>query len=741
MLKKIRERLKEFRAYIYDTSIDIKERTFILFSVTVLIALFAAISCGLIMREPLSATISTLAGTLLFSFLVSFAYRKNKIREVKVILSIIVVFIFLPMMFFTNGGVEGGTPVWLLLGTIYIALILDGTFKRVMITLNAVVMVACFVIGYFHPEIVSQYDRGANFFDTIAALFIISGIVYTLFTFQRNLLQREEKQKSIQRLFEQTAIALVNAIDAKDVYTHGHSSRVADYSKMIAKMSGMSSSECEEIYYVALLHDVGKIGISEDIINKAGKLTDEEYSIIKQHPVLGSQILHSITEYPNLEVGALGHHERFDGKGYPYGLKGPDIPVFARIISVADAYDAMTSRRSYRDPIPQQKVREEFVKGSGTQFDPEFARIMIHLIDIDTEYDMKEKVNKTELSGKEQLDVDEYRSSFSQGILVGQCMSTIRIKVKALDTGKPSRPVMILFDSLDGNIHTKENEVEDLMYFEYGVLGFDGSVDASGCRKSEVREGRSDLSAELREGEYTVEAVKIKDHALIRVISREKVSEVILALCDTTRYMYIGLSGENCQIYDLTIENSEEKCMPGYIPRIAEEISFINVPAGDIPNVQLDGYRSDCTAGLPVMNGMKIKFHTKSLPTARLVWHCPFINLFTSDDGLIGGPNYRDLLLMRLDGECWESDPACSVEEIINYNKDFAGWDAWKKYNKEGFECEVLFERHDNQIVIFTENFGLYVKSIFTIDDDTDRVYVSLTGDQCAITNIRIDRE
>ncbi len=138
------------------------------------------------------------------------------------------------------------------------------------------------------------------------------------------------------------------------------------------------------MYYAALLHDVGKIGIDESIINKKGRLTEEEYEVIKQHPVMGNQILSSINEYPYLSIGAHYHHERYDGKGYPDKLKGEDIPEIARIISVADAYDAMSSNRSYREAIPQQLVREEIIKGAGTQFDPEIAGIMQHLIDIDT---------------------------------------------------------------------------------------------------------------------------------------------------------------------------------------------------------------------------------------------------------------------------------------------------------------------------------------------------------------------
>ncbi len=199
-----------------------------------------------------------------------------------------------------------------------------------------------------------------------------------------------DEQTRLRVMFEQTAGALSSSIDAKDKYTHGHSRRVADYSERIAQAAGMSEQECKEIYFAALLHDVGKIGIPDNIINKEGRLTDEEFDIIKTHPVIGNQILSEISQSPYLSIGAYYHHERYDGRGYPKGLKGEDIPATARIIAVADAYDAMTSKRSYRDLLPQYFVREEFVRGMGTQFDPEYARIMIGFIDNDSEYLMKE---------------------------------------------------------------------------------------------------------------------------------------------------------------------------------------------------------------------------------------------------------------------------------------------------------------------------------------------------------------
>ena len=159
---------------------------------------------------------------------------------------------------------------------------------------------------------------------------------------------------------------------------------------MIAYESGKDAEECREIYIIALLHDVGKIGVPRSIINKTSKLTDEEYEIIKSHTTMGYQILSKITEQPTLNIGAHYHHERYDGKGYPEGLKGEEIPEIARIIGVADAYDAMSSKRSYRDALPQEVVRSEIEKGLGTQFDPKFGKIMLRMIDEDVEYQMRE---------------------------------------------------------------------------------------------------------------------------------------------------------------------------------------------------------------------------------------------------------------------------------------------------------------------------------------------------------------
>ena len=185
--------------------------------------------------------------------------------------------------------------------------------------------------------------------------------------------------------------SLADAIDAKDAYTNGHSRRVAEYSREIAKRFGYDENAQSKVYMMGLLHDVGKIGVPDAVINKTGKLTDEEFEMIKAHPGIGSRILENIREMPELSAGARWHHERYNGRGYPDGLAGKDIPEEARIIAVADAYDAMSSNRSYRNTLPQEVIRGEIEKGRGGQFDPTFADIMLAMIDEDKDYNMRDK--------------------------------------------------------------------------------------------------------------------------------------------------------------------------------------------------------------------------------------------------------------------------------------------------------------------------------------------------------------
>lgn len=204
----------------------------------------------------------------------------------------------------------------------------------------------------------------------------------------------EESQLKLKTMNRKIMRTLARTIDAKDQYTNGHSLRVAEYARELAKRKGKTKSQQENIYYAALLHDVGKIHTPDAIINKPTRLTNDEFDYIKLHPISGYYILRDIDEISQIAQGAKWHHERYDGNGYPHGLKGENIPEVARIIGVADAYDAMTSNRSYRTVMPQEKVRSEIENGKGTQFDPIIADIMLLMMDEDSEYEMRQKTEQ-----------------------------------------------------------------------------------------------------------------------------------------------------------------------------------------------------------------------------------------------------------------------------------------------------------------------------------------------------------
>ncbi len=187
---------------------------------------------------------------------------------------------------------------------------------------------------------------------------------------------RFEVQRS---LFTGTVRALSSSIDAKDPYTRGHSDRVAHLAKQLAQAYGMSASQSEDVYITGLLHDVGKIGVPEATLLKVGKLTDEEFEQIKQHPVIGYEILKDIHPMAVMLPGVLHHHERWDGEGYPNRLSGNDIPFFGRLLAVADAFDAMSSDRAYRSRMPRKKVLQILNDGAGTQWDAQLVTSFLTL--------------------------------------------------------------------------------------------------------------------------------------------------------------------------------------------------------------------------------------------------------------------------------------------------------------------------------------------------------------------------
>lgn len=186
-----------------------------------------------------------------------------------------------------------------------------------------------------------------------------------------------ESRKKNNDYFYGVIQALVRIVEAKDPYTRGHSERVADYAEMIAKRMGFSEEPVEMLNQAAILHDVGKLGIHDSILNKAGHLTPEEWDQIKMHPVIGEDILKPVSLRPEMLSIVRGHHERYDGKGYPDQRSGTETNLFAQILSVADAYDAMTSSRAYRAPLSKDEAIVELWKNCGTQFNPQIVEVFV----------------------------------------------------------------------------------------------------------------------------------------------------------------------------------------------------------------------------------------------------------------------------------------------------------------------------------------------------------------------------
>ena len=215
---------------------------------------------------------------------------------------------------------------------------------------------------------------------------VVAVIAAAAVFFIASLFVRYKTRQSLKRQLEYKNItleaiqAIARTIDAKDEYTNGHSIRVGYYSKVIAENLGMSSDEVDNIYYIALLHDIGKIAIPDSILNKPGRLTDQEFKVMKSHTTRGAAILRGISTIPQIVEGAKSHHEKYDGSGYPEGLSGEDIPFVARIICCADCFDAMASKRVYKEPFSLEIILNEFKRCSGTQFDPKIAEVVIDLI-------------------------------------------------------------------------------------------------------------------------------------------------------------------------------------------------------------------------------------------------------------------------------------------------------------------------------------------------------------------------
>lgn len=307
----------------------------------------------------------------------------------------------------------------------------------------------------------------------------------------RNLEDKvREKTMQIEQLSFETISTIASMIEAKDSYTKGHSVRVAEYSALIARELGWQEEEIQNLKYIALLHDIGKVGIPDNVLNKPGRLTEREFDIIKSHTTIGGDILKDIETITDVDAGAKYHHERYNGTGYPQGLRGEEIPLVARIICIADAFDAMNSKRIYRDRLSKEEIHNELIKGRGTQFDPQLLDITVKLMEagkLELEYEdiTKEKTLSEESSA-----------------LINQIVKSIEEEVKRAES----------YDYLTGLLNRKEGEskITKAIKEKQGCLAF---VDLDNLKRT------NDTMGHLA-GDYALKTVgevlsRFEDRAII----------------------------------------------------------------------------------------------------------------------------------------------------------------------------------------------------------------------------------
>ena len=590
--------------------------------------------------------------------------------------------------------------------------------------------------------IVQIFTYGISIVNMAMVLVSVSLYIFTYLDINDRVIRAHEielenmegKQRGMWRLLDQCAMAFAESVEKRDKYSVGHSKRVALLARRIAETAGKDLEGSESVYYAALFNDVGYASLPDKMVEAAGQPGEAGAAARREKALQASEILSCVTEYPVLSKNVRSSHEHYDGSGYPDGLKGDEIPEAARIVAVADAYDRMRSKTRDRDPLPLTIVRELFVRDAGIRYDPAFAEIMIGIID--------EEIRNGEESGARQIEsglvCDEYRSTISSGIAVTE--KVIRISFDCISEGAEgglfSAPSIVLFDSYDRRVHSNEKAIEAYQYCEYGEFWFNGHSISTNI--DDMRNSFEASGALGEQGKYSIVAGRYEDHLNLRLESAEGVAEWVIALPDSTKSSYIALTGEHCRLENIEVSDEGRELSDGDIPRIADKKNYIDRFESDIPNVQVDRTRSAATQGIKIEDGLRIIFYSKSLPTANLVWHCPYVVLFSSDDGTVNGGNYHEYALIKLNGEREGSDEYATNSFGMKKSSAFPGWEKWKENCKRGMEFEVRFRKKGNRVELGTVNMGITIENETTVNDGAETVYVALTGDQVALTDIRI---
>lgn len=318
-------------------------------------------------------------------------YIKNVYRICQ---AAVVVFFILAVIISIVGANDGFALLWFLLLPVITLVLLGMTFGAPVCIFFGLYITVLFWTP-LNNMLIYNYTRDYLFYYPIfywgfCLLVVVMDIFYKLYQIRQadneKNLEAEvlEAVEGTKKLMIDAVTAISQMLDEKDGYTQEHSKRVAEYSKLIAKnlkAHEFTDEEISLIYRSAFLHDIGKIAVPDAVLNKPARLTDEEYGIMKNHTVWGGQILSGLEFLPQADIGAVYHHERYDGKGYPYGIKGEELPWMVRIISAADSLDAMNSNRCYRKHCDKDYIIGEFEKGAGTQFDKSVAETVITLIE------------------------------------------------------------------------------------------------------------------------------------------------------------------------------------------------------------------------------------------------------------------------------------------------------------------------------------------------------------------------
>ena len=497
------------------------------------------------------------------------------------------------------------------------------------------------------------------------------------------------EQKRMKSIFGQAAEAMASVLERGDGAQKGRLQRIALMSRALASRAGKSEEDCDKVYYAGYCCDAGE------------------------------EALACVKAFPHLYETAMSV-----GKDY-----SESVPEYSRIVTVAKDYDKMINDTT----IPAFFVRDYFIREAGRKYDPVYAKIAVQLLDSETNKGAFEKAAE---EMNTELVCRNYRDEVTIGIPVLQNVNDITFDCATLDSdAKFTVPSIILFDSSDVKVQKTRETIASHKYIEYGEAWFDAHCISTAARNMEIK---NIVENSGTGGHYKITACRFEDHLLLKMQSPEKSFEVIVALPSASKSAYIGITGENVHIQNIKVEQTNQLTTENDIPRIAEKLNYINRIESDIPNVQIVKPLDVFTQGVEVKNGMKIYFHAQSLPDANLVWHCPYIILYGSEDGKVYGKNYREYAMIKFDGEENGSNENAENEFVMKKTESFTNWEDWEEHNKAGYECMVEFIKNGSEVMLRTHSKGIFIQNTTKVRNGNKEIFVAFSGDQVALTDIRI---